>query len=482
MWYNSSVICISISLFKEARVKTRGLPAAVLLTAAVPAIIVFMAGCTSKPAERKIRTVTAPPAARIDTTVLKEVPDPLSGDNPVFPQPTLGVPDAGASFADPQFATTLTRVTDSPGSRHEYSRFDPFNADRSMIILLDPEGGFIVYATAAPYNRNKNLVLKLDVEEPRWDREDPQALTGFSGFKIISVNVTTGKKSVVKDFAKDPVVGPIIKAEPDLYRITMKDEGEPSNDGDLWAFALQGSKFDYALRYIVCWDRKRDKTLGTRKLAEDERAIDWVGMSPLGRWVVIGGAPENGGELAGLVIADRKLNAFHRLDYATAHADLGLDTDGNEVIVMQNARTDYIDLIPLDKSVEPIMENGGSYDGTGHIRLVGLFYNNSSPIGFNSGVHISGNCPGYAVISTYIEPGKPEQNWLDRSIILVRLDRKNPQAWYLAKTHNSTADYWQETHAAITNDGSRVVWSSNWDREGQNATFLLELATPMRQR
>lgn len=64
------------------------------------------------------------------------------------------------------------------------------------------------------------------------------------------------------------------------------------------------------------------------------------------------------------------------------------------------------------------------------------------------------------MISTYIEPGLQEKNWLDRSIILVRLERQNPHAFYLAKVYGTTRTYWEETHATITNNGSRVVLPS----------------------
>jgi len=65
-----------------------------------------------------------------------------------------------------------------------------------------------------------------------------------------------------------------------------------------------------------------------------------------------------------MTIADRSLKRFHRIDYSTAHSDTALDTDGHEVLVMQNVRTDYIDMIPLSWETKPILESGGTYQGT----------------------------------------------------------------------------------------------------------------------
>ncbi len=420
----------------------------------------------------------APGDSRVE---LVEVPDPLSGDNPTYKLVPAAVPAPGEALLDERFGLAQTRATEAAGLRHEYARHDPFNADHSLIVLMYlPSGEWRVYRTQdLPYDRDGNLVRTLEIEEPRWDRADANLIWGLREFQILTVNVTTGEPATVKDFTTDPTVGPLLAAEPDLYRITMRDEGESSYDRRYWAFLIQGVNEDYRSRYLFTWDRETDRVLGVRGLATAESLIDWVGMSPRGTWVLIGGDYDNAGELCGLTLADRELSTFHRLDYATAHADVGLDRDGGEVIVMQNVNTDSVDLIPLDPATRPILEAGGAYEGTQHVRLVRLFYDAQSPIGLNSGVHISCNVPGYCVISTYIAPELPEQNWLDRSIILVELSRQQPRSFYLAKVYGTTGEYWEETHASISSDGSRIVWASNWSQDvGQGRVWLVELEMP----
>jgi hypothetical protein len=410
-----------------------------------------------------------------------EVPDPLSGDNPTYKLPARAVPAPGESVADVPFGTTQTRVTQTARLRHEYSRHDPFNRDQSLILLFHvSDGEWRIYRTqSVPYDQPANLVRTTELEEPRWDPNDANLLWGVQEFRILTLNVQTGDSATVKDFAVDATIAPILAANPDLYRITMKDEGETSTDKRYWAFILQGSRDDYRARYIFCWDRLTDRVLGIYTVPASEADIDWVGMSALGTWVLIGGSETNTGDLAGLVMADRELTTFHRLDFTTAHADVGLDSDGNEVIVMQNVRTDYIDLIPLSADTKPILEAEGSYAGTNRTPLVRLFYASESPIGFQSGVHISCNMPGYCVVSTHIGPGTPEQNWLDRSIVLVRLDRAAPRVYYLAKVYGTTSAYWEETHATITQDGSRVLWATNWSRAvGHEQVWDMELRMP----
>ncbi len=431
---------------------------------------------TSKPEPTEM-----PPVSSTGYT-FQEVPNPLTGDNTTHPLVEKDVPVIGESFKEPHFGTTLTRVTQIDGTNgmNEYSRFDPFNKEQSMIILT-LEGDWRVYRTQTmPYNQSSNLVTTLiGMEDPRWDPNDPDLIWGLQDFRILTVNVKTGQTTTIKDFSQDSNIGPIINAEPDLYRITMKNEGESSIDKRFWAFLLQGVNEDYRARYIFTWDLLQDQVIGVYQIPSSEAEIDWVGMSPEGNWVLIGGDPWNGGNLAGLTMANREFAQFHRLDYATAHSDVGLDIEGNEVIVMQNTRTDYIDLIPIDLNTKPILEPGGSYEGTNRTPLICLFYNSESPIGFNCGIHISCNVPGYCVVSTYIEPGVVERNWLERTITLVSLDRNNPRVFYLAKVYNTTAAYWEETQATITNDGSKVVWASNWNQNvGEEQLFLMQLDMP----
>ncbi|MFH0981002.1 MAG: hypothetical protein V2A79_05635 [Planctomycetota bacterium] len=414
-------------------------------------------------------------------TGLVEVPDPLSGDNPTYPLVAAPVPAPDEGVTDARLSTTQIRVVQTESLRHEYSRIDPFNLDQSLIVLMYlPEGEWRVYRTdTLPYDQDGNLVLTLDLEEPRWDPNDSDLIWGLQEFRIVTVDVQTGQVTTVKDFTQDATIAPILAASPDLYRITMKDEGESSLDKRYWAFILQGTEQDYRPRYIFCWDRQSDQVLGLYTVAASQPDIDWVGMSPLGTWVLIGGAESNTGDLAGLVMADRELTEFHRLDFATGHADVAPDLDGNEVIVMQNVRTDHIDLIPLDETTQPILEAGGSYTGTNRVPLIRLYYASDSPTGMNSGVHISCNFAGYCVVSTYIEPGMPEQNWLDRSIVLVTLDRSDPRVFYLAKVSGTRGAYWEETQAAMTHDGAKVIWATNWNEHvGEERVWDVMLEMP----
>jgi len=396
-----------------------------------------------------------------------EVPDALSPTNPVFTLPSAAVPGPGDIVADADFGTTQRRVTATLSLRHEYAKFDPFNTDQSLMLLMYiPDGAWRVYRTASvPYDTAPQLAATVDLEEPRWDPADANLLWGSREFQILKLDVRQPDQPVVvKDFAQDAAIKPILDANPDLFHITMYNEGETSTDKRYWALALQGTQDEYRARYLFTWDRVTDTVLGTYTLPLNESDIDWVGMSPKGNWVLIGGLDTNGGQLAGLTMANRALTQFHRLDFSTAHADVGLDINGNEVVVMQNVRTDYVDLIPIDLDTQPILDSGGSYAGTNRTPLIRLYYA-SDANGLNSGIHLSCNYPGYCLTSTVLDRGLSAQNWLDRKIVLTKLDPAHPRTFYLAHVYGVRGEYWEETQATIANNGARVVWTTNWGQE-----------------
>jgi hypothetical protein len=351
----------------------------------------------------------------------------------------------------------------------------------------------MVYKTSPlPVDQSDNLVTAdtAHLGELRWDPEDPNLIWALDdeNFSIVRFNPVTGVRTVAKDFRTDPVLRPVINSLPDLWRITTRDEGEASMDMRFWGLMIQGGvQYDYNNVVIFTYDRLADKVLGYYQFSATQGdAVNWAGMSSLGTWVVMGGDVINGLG-GGITIADKEFKQFYLIANVIGHCDVGLDTQGKEVLVGQNSRTDYIDLIPLDPSTKPVF-NLEDYDNNNTIRLVRLFYASESPVGFHSGVHISCNYPGYAVISTYTANGVQEQNWLDRTVTLARLDLVKPRLFYLAKIYNTTGqygdsrDYWEETHASITRDGSRVVWSENWGQYGlaadQPRAYLMQLDLP----
>ncbi|MGA2404597.1 MAG: hypothetical protein ABSG91_23315, partial [Syntrophobacteraceae bacterium] len=227
-----------------------------------------------------------------------EVPDPLSGDNPGYPLIAKTEPSPGQSWNDLRFGTVQSRVTQTPAIRHEYSRIDPFNCDQTLILLqnLDPNNSsWAVYRTRSkPYDQPGNQVIVVNLQERsssgemRWDPVKRNLLWCLRDLQVITLDVETGNITVIKDFSLDSTIGPIIKANPYLYRITNMDEGESSRDKRYWVFALQNGadpkhhEWDYVFKYLFTWDLVQNQVPGTYQLSLDQGSnLDWVGMSTL---------------------------------------------------------------------------------------------------------------------------------------------------------------------------------------------------------
>jgi hypothetical protein len=105
-----------------------------------------------------------------DDFMFIEVPDPLADDNPSYLLWSMDEPAVGQSFTDHHFHTIIKRVSDRSTIRHEYSRYDPYNCDQSLIVLQDTDqGDYMVYRTDADnYVQGNTLVRTLPYcEDPR---------------------------------------------------------------------------------------------------------------------------------------------------------------------------------------------------------------------------------------------------------------------------------------------------------------------------
>jgi hypothetical protein len=52
-----------------------------------------------------------------------------------------------------------------------------------------------------------------------------------------------------------------------------------------------------------------------------------------------------------------------------------------------------------------------------------------------------------------------------QEVVALRIDGSG-EIRRIAQTRNADHDYWSETHASPSPDGSQVIWSSNWGRAG----------------
>jgi hypothetical protein len=141
---------------------------------------------------------------------------------------------------------------------------------------------------------------------------------------------------------------------------------------------------------------------------------------------------------------------------AVGHSDLARTTSGRDVLVYQNAATDWITMTDLD---------------TGHeTRLLHIPFVTNTGIG----LHFSGNAArakGWILVSTYGSreppPGR-RRSWMDRQLFMLEL-HPHPRVWRIAYTNTVQSptlsgeyNYFAEAFATINTRATRIYWGSNW--------------------
>ena len=188
-------------------------------------------------------------------------------------------------IADPVFSTTVTRRTDpsmSPndgtnltlGLRHEYSRYPVLSADNTKVVV-QVLGGLHRGAYEIRKLASRALLYRFaPVGDPEfsWHPTDPTRLFYRSGNQIRIFHTDTGQREVVMAF-------------PQYYAIGTNEEGRPSDDWRYYAFiGYHDSSYSTADIVVVYLPTKQVLATWRNVNAGD---LDWVGMSPSGRYVVI---------------------------------------------------------------------------------------------------------------------------------------------------------------------------------------------------
>jgi hypothetical protein len=355
------------------------------------------------------------------------------------------MPQKGVPFTDPNFHTTIVRITDKteyrdPGIENEYSKTDPENCDGTTIILRGNAGEWYLYGTATL--EMKKLFGSWFVDgiepEPRWSATDPEILYYIYETELRTYNLDTDTSEVVHDFNSD---------FPSAYYITTGVEGNPSLDQRYWSFLVKDS--DYNLISAVVYDKQTNSIVGHREVFPDE--VEDVSMDMSGSHCIFGF------DLHFFQVCSRDLSSIRDLPSgANGHNDLALTADGRDALVYQNTQTDHICMTDLDTLTET--------------QLIEIPFTVNPDIG----LHISGNCaekPGWVLVSTYGAKQPPpdrSHSWMDTQLFMLQL-QQNPTVWRIAHTHAYTSyeytgekNYFAESYAAINRAGSRVYFGSNW--------------------
>jgi len=405
----------------------------------------------------------------------------------LYQQPDIPKPQKGVPYFDPIFGTKITRISDRkadnlrpwPNKKYGYGslmhpaypKHNYDNADGSHLLFYGYYGSGKILYDAKSLKLIKSLSTKAvnwgAPVEPRWDAHDPDVLYyHFSPATALSrYNIKTDKFEVIHDFKKY-VSGATV--------ITMSEEGDCSYDSRYFAFALLARRGgdNWVGVAVFCYDRIQDRIIGRINLPipgfERQGAGNWVGMSPSGKYVLLGTAP--------MLVYDREFkNPPVKLTHGGGwHCDVGLDDEGREVIFYPGGHT-----------FSPGGQSNGCYAmcdlETGTETVL------SGKIGgpTRTGMHLDCSSiltPGWGLVSTYHPAPAKQTHWTEYSIHLVELTRRKdppPRIWRICHTHVNRGSGIDDPFATFDRFGAKIFFGSNWGtpfkRGGDIDAYQIEL-------
>ncbi|MFX0199132.1 MAG: hypothetical protein ACFFCW_23665 [Candidatus Hodarchaeota archaeon] len=384
----------------------------------------------------------------------------------LYPQFDIPKPNKGVPYFDPIFGTKITRISDRKADKLRrltkknygslmhtaYPKHNYDNADGSYLLFYGYCGSGKVLYDAKSLKLIKYLSTKAvswnQPVEPRWDAHDSNVLYYHHrpATALSMYNVRTDRFKVLHDFKKE---------FPDATTITMAEEGNCSYDSRYFAFQLRaprhGDKWGHAA--VFCYDRVQDKVIGRIELPipgfERQGAGNWVGMSPSGKYVLIGTAP--------MLVYDREFKKPPvRLTHGGGwHCGVGLDDEGREVIFYKGGSRFSPGGQSNGRYAMCDLETGTETVLTGKITgQTGMHFDCSSIF-----------TPGWGLVSTYHAAPVKQTHWTEYSIHLVELTRRKkppPRIWRICHTHANRGSYIDDPFATFDRFGSKIFFGSNW--------------------
>jgi hypothetical protein len=358
--------------------------------------------------------------------------------------PSMPYPGYLQPVTDAAFGTAFTRVT-NPGQSilpgisckpayctHRYSSSQAWNADQSLLLIANGCSGFCFLdgSTYVP------LFHRTVPNECEWHPVDPALMICVSGKEIYTWNPRSDIRTAVYAFNEynDLQFGPY--------------KGNPSRDGTrlvVRATNAQGELVAFA--YDISAQRKYPDI----KLTNLSGRNGYCTISPSGRYVFCANATLDGTDTAYVFTVDG-VQLQHWIEHhRPGHGDMTTDTDGNDVYVgISKASPDKYHIIKRrldDGAVTDLAPYGdGQHASIRNINRPGWVF-----------VTYSGTYLGVAELlggtAFYQE------------VIALRIDGSG-ELRRVIQTRNIKYDYWNESHASPSPDGSQIIWSSNWGHPG----------------
>ena len=356
---------------------------------------------------------------------------------------TLGQPAVGTLRTDPVFNTEIRRLPENHS--HVYSQLQSFSHDNKYVILIDHDKG---------YHVRRYSDLSVVANSMGWHsayRWIPNT------HKIIALEKNPVR---FRMFDCDTRVWSTLLELPQYLDLSgSKSYEELSRDGEWTAVYITDS--GNGNQHIISVNLK-EKRVGFERSLVDMGATDqsgkllspdWVGVSPLGNYVVVQWVRDNTIPASGLELYDIETGAFVRRIYTHHHhSDLGVSNDGKEYVVTSELSS------PTNRNYPGIVVHW--LDGSDAVHL--------RPMPWARMGHFSCQGPDGVIL---ISAGGSFDGAYKNELYAAYFDGSVRR---LVHHRSTSSEYWVQPKASISRDGSKVIWSSNWGVSGARGVYSLE--------
>lgn len=382
------------------------------------------------------------------TTISGGVSDP----DAVLPPESLNMPAYNTPVTDPVFATTMRRLTDSIDndtfSTHIYSQLQTFSPGNEYILLIE-DGDYVVKRLSDLSAANLDTAAW---NAPRWQPALPATVLHYDSNEDTTLRVqyssaATGQTSTVFTFP------------PPYERIRGNQSfDELSRDGRWLAGMASQSGGEEMIFSLDLQTGGLGAQLGLSDLyagpcePDPDWGIiepDWIGVSPLGNYLVIQWPRDGTERCSGLETFDIASGAFTGRVYdGHQHGDLGVLPDGT---------TEFFMTFEL-------------YHPSGNLSLGYRLLPGSETVSEPTyvqvmewhGAHISCQGPdGVCLVTTDVDESNG-WNALEGELFLQYTDGS---VLRLAHHRSSSCGYWVQPRASLSADGRYVAFASDWGQE-----------------
>ncbi len=418
-------------------------------------------------------TVTAALTLAVGTSPASAT-DFLESGSYVSSQSTLATPlqgaptEVGGAYTDQTFGTTVRRLSVSSSSSQgyvpEYSKAQAFNSDGSRFLVRGTDAKTYLYNGFTLASMGELPIPQADLE-PRWSPSDPDKLTYIDNDGTPSVkeySLSSGQSRTVGSYGG-------------FGGLSSGAEQDRSRSGRY--FALHGDEtYDSQGNWVSTQAFVADLSDGSRGPATTLTPpspgdfLDYVAITPDDQYVMVMWAG------AGARLYTKSWTFVRQLTDWDEHADFCRRPNGDDVLVIAHYRAG-----PNDEVVESRPLSGAP--GT-------LLW--QAPT-YNMALHIScrnTSLPGWAFMSSYWDGigQRPGATPFENEVFALSLDSSvsTPVVRRLAHTQMiERADYFDEPHATVRQDGRLVLFASNFNTnvgsDSYDDTYAIDLRSEQPQ-